>query len=191
MNVCCYGYPLCSCEEGDVRLRRRCKYGDPLCPCQDGGQCHYEGTGAMVPRTQEVVCDFPPIYSKLSEVFRLHERRDVVFSFGPKLFNPYGVFVPDEIIAHEAIHGARQGESLNDIHGWWKRYMADPTFRLVEEIHAHRAECQWLLEHNTRRRRRAAIKQVAAKLAAPLYGSLVTPSQARKLLKAETYGTAI
>ena len=187
MNVCCYGYPLCSCEDGDVRLRTVCRYGDPLCPCSDGDQCHYEGKNAMVPLVQEVVCLFPPIYPKLVETFRIHERRDVVFSFGPKLYNPYGTYIPDAIIVHEAIHGARQGKGVNDVNGWWSRYMVDPAFRLVEEIHAHRAECRWLLEHNDRRRRRAAIKQVAAKLAAPLYGSLVTLSEARKLLKAETY----
>ncbi|KKL44563.1 hypothetical protein LCGC14_2364460 [marine sediment metagenome] len=108
-----------------------------------------------------------------------------MFSFGPKLYNPHGVFIPDEILAHEAVHGFRQGETVADTLEWWRRYMAEPAFRLAEELPAHKAELQWLIDHNSRRDRRRAIKQIAAKLASPLYGSLVTPSQARKLLKAE------
>ena len=151
MNVCCYGYPLCSCQDGDAT-------------------------------TQTVVLAFPPIYSEIAAVFRIHERRDVIFSFGSRIYNPYGVEIPAEIIAHEALHGARQGKGESQVLDWWKRYMEDPTFRLVEEIHAHRVEYRWLLEHGNRRESRSALPRISAKLAGTLYGRLVTPQQARKLL---------
>ena len=136
--------------------------------------------------SQEVVLDFPPLYDEIAAVFRIHERRDVVFSFGRRLYNPHQVTIPADIVAHEAIHGARQGIGAEVI-DWWKRYMEDQPFRLVEEVYAHRAEYQWLIEHCARRRRRRALKQVAARLASPLYGGLVTAAQARKLLKAAIY----
>lgn len=136
---------------------------------------------------QQIVLDFPPLYAEIAAVFRIHERRDVVFSFGPRLYNPHNVYVPDSIIAHEAVHGHRQGESKDDIHDWWKRYMEDVTFRATEEIHAHRAEYSWLCEHGSRRERRRALKAVAAKLASPLYGRMLTVPQARIMLKEQPH----
>ena len=163
-----------------------CRYGDPCCPCQDGDKCEYMTKWPILLDVQEEIFDFPPLYEEIAAVFRIHERRDIVFSFGPCLYNPHQVEIPTDIVAHEAIHGMRQG-SGDDILDWWKRYMEDPTFRLVEEAHAHRVEYRWLLEHGTRRERRRALKRVAAKLASPLYGGLVTSSEARKLLKADSY----
>ena len=138
------------------------------------------------PPAQEIVLDFPPIYSEIAAVFRIHECRDVVFSFGPRLYNPYGLTIATEILAHEAIHGVRQrtGDHVLD---WWKRYMEEPKFRLAEEAQAHRAEYRWLLAHGARKQRRKALKQVAIKLASPLYGRLVNADKARRILKATAY----
>lgn len=135
---------------------------------------------------QEIIYEFPPIYSEIAAVFRIHERRDVVFSFGPHMYNPYAAHIPDEIVVHEAIHGARQGRG-DKVLDWWQRYMEDQAFRLDEEIHAHRAEYRWLLEHGNRQQRRRACKQVSGKLAGPLYGRLTTAKKASRLLKAGTY----
>ena len=158
MNACEHGYPLCSCEDSERE-----------------------------PLVQEIICEFPPIYPKIAETFNLHGRRDVVFSFGALLYNPHGLFIPNEILKHEAVHGERQGEGVEDVLNWWQRYIEDSLFRFVEEAHAHRAEYRWLAVHAGRRDRRRAVKQVAAKLASPLYGNLVTPAQARKVLEAVTY----
>lgn len=138
-------------------------------------------------REQTVIFDFPPLYEEIAAVFRIHQRRDVIFSFGRELFNPYQLAIPPELIAHEAVHGTRQGNG-QQVLDWWKRYMEDPTFRFVEETHAHRAEYRYLLEHANRRERRRALKLVAAKLASPLYGRLVTPDKARAVLKGDPHG---
>ena len=161
MNACAHGYPLCTCEGGEALATR--------------------------PRKQEVICDFPPIYPKISERFGIVGRRDIVFSFGPQLYNPYGCHISDAILAHEAVHGGRQGAGVEQILNWWTRYMEDRLFRFVEETHAHRAEYRWLAAHAPRRDRRRALKEVSLKLAAPLYGSLVTPAQARRVLSAVNY----
>ena len=140
-----------------------------------------------VPRVQEMLLEFPPIYAEIAAVFRLHEYRDIVFSFGPQLYNPYGISVQGDIIAHEAVHGARQGDNPQDTLDWWQRYMKDPAFRLSEEIYAHRAEYRWLREHGDRHQRRGAGKRVATKLASPLYGKLLSVAMARKILEAPNY----
>ena len=132
---------------------------------------------------QTIVTDFPPIYNEIAAVFRIHERRDVVFSFGSKLYNPYALVLPGQIIAHEAVHGERQGEDGNGILSWWKRYMEDKGFRFVEELHAHRAEYRWLMENGNRKQRRSALKEVAGRLASPMYGRMVDVREAKQLLR--------
>ena len=132
--------------------------------------------------TQEVVHDFPPIYSEIAAVFRIHERRDIIFSFGSCIYNPHGVWIAPEIAVHEAIHGVRQGTG-QQVLDWWQRYMESQSFRLTEEIYAHRAEYRWLCENGDRRERRRACKRIANKLASPLYGQMITPGAARKALK--------
>ena len=141
---------------------------------------------ALEPWMQEVVCDFPPLYDEIAAVFRIHERRDVVFSFGSIMYNPYALPLPDEIVVHEAVHGDRQGRG-DKVLDWWKRYMEDPAFRLTEEVYAHRAEYRWLLGHGNRKQRRQACKRVAGRLASPTYGRLTTTKKASRLLKADSY----
>jgi len=136
---------------------------------------------------QEVIVDFPPIYSEIEAVFRIHDRRDIVFSFGPVVYNPHNLVIPPELVEHEALHGHRQGTGQRVL-DWWKRYMEDITFRFVEEVHAHRAEYRWLMDNGNRQTRRTACKLVAAKLASPLYGNLVSASEAQKVIKVLRYG---
>lgn len=131
---------------------------------------------------QTIVLDHPPIYDEISSVFRIYDRRDVVFAWGDRIYNPYDVHIPTEILAHEAVHGGRQGTREQDIRDWWKRYMEEVHFRLAEEVHAHRAEYLWLMNHAPRGRRRSALKLVAGKLASPLYGQMLKPAEAKKLI---------
>ena len=58
--------------------------------------------------TQFVVNEFPPMYEQINSRFGLSARRDVIFSWGPDLiYNPFAVFIPDQLLAHEAVHGER------------------------------------------------------------------------------------
>lgn len=136
--------------------------------------------------TQEVVIDFPPNYEDLVEVFDLIPRQGVIFSWGPRLFNPDGVTIAPALLAHEAVHGERQ---LGDIEGWWLRYVDSIPFRLEEELRAHQAEYRHLLQHGNRGTRRRALKQTAARLAAPLYGPMCSESEARQWLRTPRFVT--
>jgi len=135
-----------------------------------------------------IVVDFPPIYDEIAAVFRIYDRRDVVFAWGDRIYNPYELVIPTEILAHEAVHGGRQGSLEAGIREWWKRYMEDRAFRFAEEVHAHRAEYLWLMQNAPRGRRRSALKLVASKLASPLYGNMATASDARKILRSTLNG---
>lgn len=134
--------------------------------------------------SQTIVLDHPPIYDELAAVFRIWDRRDVVFSWGDRIYNPYDVYIPPAILAHEAIHGHRQGSREQDIRDWWARYMDGHQFRLAEELHAHRAEYVYLMRNAPRNERRRALKLVSGKLASPLYGRMLRPSDARRMIAA-------
>ena len=128
-----------------------------------------------------IVFDYPPLFDEIDARFHIGIK-GVIFAWGALIYNPQRIDVPPQLIAHESVHGARQGR---DIEGWWHRYIDDPVFRLTEEIPAHRAEYRILLGMaSNRQQRRAAAKVVAKRMASPLYGHLVTRARALHILKA-------
>jgi hypothetical protein len=132
---------------------------------------------------QSIVIDYPPLYDEIDAMFHVRKLRGVIFSFGPVVYNPSGITIAPEFIAHELVHGQRQGASEPAILDWWRRYLYEPRFRLAEEIPAHVAEYRWLLENGNRDTRRAAASTVAARLAAPIYGRMVGRSAALDMLR--------
>jgi hypothetical protein len=60
----------------------------------------------------------------------------VIYAFGGFIYNPTHMTIPPELMAHETVHGQRQGD--NPL-GWWEQYLGDMNFRIVEELLAHRA----------------------------------------------------
>jgi hypothetical protein len=127
-----------------------------------------------------IVNAYPPLFDEIDARFHIGDRA-VLFAWGDWLFNPKDVRVPAALVEHEKVHGRRQGD---DITGWWRRYIDDDKFRLEEEIIAHRAEYQQMCKDSRRRfDRRKALRIVAGKLAAPLYGSLITVEHAKSALR--------
>ena len=128
----------------------------------------------------EIVFDFPPIYDELCQAFPIADKQ-MLFSWGGRIFNPRHIEVPLILIAHERVHGMRQG---SDIKGWWRRYIDDPEFRLAEAVQGHLAEYRHLLgEHPSRPTRRRALKATAKRLVNPLYCYRVTLADSEHLLK--------
>lgn len=132
---------------------------------------------------QEIVTDYPPIYDDIAKRFDLHPNDSIIFSWGRLIYNPMDVVIGPELMAHEAVHGERQGNDSGSIQYWWAHYLMHPTFRLEEETLAHRAEYEYLLQHGNRQQRRSALPRTAARLAAPLYGNMITDSAAKDLLR--------
>jgi hypothetical protein len=131
-----------------------------------------------------IVVAKPPLFSDICAVFPL-AAGDVVFAWGPTIYNPRNVTINPEILAHEQAHGRRQGSTDGSIEAWWREYLASPTFRLTEELIGHQAELQALKDAARDRNRHAwAALHVASKLSAPLYGLGITRPEAMKLLMA-------
>ncbi len=108
--------------------------------------------------------------------------KKVISACGDVIYNPNGATVSPSLMAHEKVHGQRQG---SDIAGWWRRYIDDPAFRLAEEIPAHQAEYWHIAREGNRPQRRKALKIVASKLAAPLYGRMISLREAKREIAIE------
>ncbi len=129
----------------------------------------------------EIVIDYPPIYDEIKIVFPKVGFGGIIYAWGNKIYNPSNVSIPPHLIEHERVHGRRQG---NDIEGWWRRYLDEKEFRLVEEILAHATEMVCLFGPNPNRQmRRQIIKSTAKRLSNPLYRYGISRVQAQVLLK--------
>ncbi|MDP2618632.1 MAG: hypothetical protein Q8P46_00405 [Hyphomicrobiales bacterium] len=127
-----------------------------------------------------IVVDYPPIYTEIAAAFDI-SGRNPIFAWGDRVFNPHNIVIGPELIAHEAVHGRRQG---NDVEGWWRRYIDDPAFRLAEEIPAHAAEFNILagVPGTNRQHKRKCLAYVAKRLTSPIYGRLITLDAAKKAI---------
>lgn len=114
--------------------------------------------------------EYPPNYAAIEKRFRLdYLKLKPFFAYGIHIYNPHRVQIPLELLEHERVHSARQGENPA---GWWEHYIADDNFRLIEELAAHVIEYKVLVEHHgqTRDSRRRLFHYVATRLRSPMYG---------------------
>jgi len=111
---------------------------------------------------------YPPLYERIDAAFSV-AGKPVIFCFGDTIFNPMGVPITRELMAHEEIHSERQGAEVLD---WWERYLADSGFRYLEELPAHAAEYRaYCKRHGSGRDK--YLNAIAQRLASPLYGNVV------------------
>lgn len=133
----------------------------------------------------KIINAVPPMFDEIDAVFNI-KGKPVLFAWGEKIYVPQPVGpLSKALLAHEAVHGERQMAYPGGIEAWWRRYMAEPRFRLDEEIPAHKAELAHLLTKAKGPSMRAhVLSRTAARLAAPLYGNLITIADAKKALAA-------
>lgn len=131
----------------------------------------------------------PPLYEEIDAAFGIGGR-PIIFAWGDAIYNPLGGPISDALMAHEAVHGERQLGHPGGPEAWWRRYIAEPAFRLEEEIPAHRAEfAHWGAQSDAlkpvkgfRCKRDWHLHVIAARLAGPLYGNLMPLARAKALL---------
>lgn len=127
----------------------------------------------------------PPNFDQILAVMPSADEHGVIFAWGNSIYNPSGVALPPELVAHEAVHRARQGLTEVSIRRWWEFYLSSPEFRLEEEIPAHRAEYQkFCRRFKDRNLRPAMLDKLAERLSGSLYGGLISFKAARKALVA-------
>lgn len=141
----------------------------------------------------------PPIWDEACRAFNLAGHKPI-FAWGNTIYQPFDRDdLNDSLLAHERVHGLRQlmyhptevmRESATQedrVLAWWHRYLADPQFRLDEELPAHRAELgvHYIKEPNRKARRRS-LTYVAGRMCSPLYAwpvGMLNLEKAKAMLK--------
>lgn len=126
--------------------------------------------------------EIPPIYYTLKETFGVVWEQGLIIAYGDTVYS-YKKLEPDEIV-HEETHLKQQ--AAIGIEEWWIKYLADPAFRLKQEVEAYKAQVEYLranTETMTRDERRFRIGQMARVLSSSVYGNLVTYESALTLIK--------
>lgn len=136
--------------------------------------------------------EHPPNFEAILAKFPGASGPHVVFAYGDKIYNPSGLDLPHELIAHEAVHCERQLEMGVDL--WWEKYIDDPEFMYQEELLAHVAEYKEIVSkynyerHAIGRVKERALEHVAKKLSAPLYNGKVSFHQAKAAIRRAARG---
>lgn len=119
----------------------------------------------------------PPNYGKLVEVFGAGALRRAVFTYGDTIYNPKGGRITPDLMAHEQVHERQQAAIGVEV--WWGRFLADPSFRLEQELEAYRTQF-----HSVpgRKNRRELLPHIVRSLAGPLYGNIISKAKAKELV---------
>ena len=137
-------------------------------------------------QVQAVVNDWPPNIEAIRAVLPVTERN--IFAYDHRIYNPGGGKLALELHAHEAVHFIQQDEFDSDgakgVVGWWELFLESPTFRLSQEIPAHRAEFKAFCKYNKDRNDRSrCLRALGQRLAAPMYGGIITTNEAMKRIR--------
>ena len=135
---------------------------------------------------QRVIAGLPPVYDRCVEVFGAEAivGRPILWAWGDRIYNPLGVDIPRELMAHERVHGERQGSSDAQIREWWDQYLVDREFRFKEELLAHRAEWRTYQRWHPGQDGQPMLDAMAARLASEMYGRMVPAAAARHAILA-------
>lgn len=127
----------------------------------------------------KIVTEYPPIIKLIEEKFPLTGYE--IFAWGDTIYNPSGNPLPVWLIEHEKVHFRQQGGKPKS---WWKSYLKDPQFRLDQELEAHRVEYRVFCRHvKDRNKQIRYLRGIAARLASPMYGGIISPMEASKRIR--------
>jgi hypothetical protein len=116
-----------------------------------------------------VVIGFPPNYREIVKVFPMVRGLNMLFAYGNTIYTPHKIVMTKPLMDHEKAHGKRQSDPAK----WWDLYLDDRTFRLQEEIIAHRAEYQALKDMGVIERYPNYLNDTARKLSHKVYGPMI------------------
>lgn len=129
----------------------------------------------------KVIKAYPPNYAEICKVFKIADKKNIVFTYGDTLYRPdRSGAIPNHLRVHERTHEKQQG---GDPAGWWNRYLVDKDFRLSQEVEAYRRQYQFFISTNHNIKEQVAfLERISDDLASDIYGNLVTNSEAKRLI---------
>lgn len=129
----------------------------------------------------EVSPTFPPMYAEIAKRFPVTAR--TVFAWGDTIYNPGGIEIPEDLMAHEEVH-SRQQKEMGGPKVWWDLYLTDTSFVVRQEAQAYGRQfsviCARVRDRNVRFKR---LRELAQHFSGPLYGNAIDFDEAMKLIK--------
>lgn len=130
-----------------------------------------------------IVVGRPPIYDRACAAFVVSPK--TIFAWGDAIYVPPGSPpLERHLIVHEETHLAQQA-AAGGPEAWWERYLVDDAWRLEQELEAYRRQYQVACQMIPRRPNRLQfLRAIAEDASGPLYGSLLTRSEAERRIRA-------
>lgn len=131
----------------------------------------------------KILVEQPPIIDRIIAVFPfVKDEKNMLYAYGDVIYSPGGADVPPYKIVHEMVHGEQQREV--GVEWWWDTYLVDKVFRLNEEIPAHHADYKSFCRHyKDKNEQLRYLNYLAGQLSGPIYGNLITHSEAMRRIK--------
>jgi hypothetical protein len=128
----------------------------------------------------KIVNDFPPNIAAIRKRFEMTGFPTAIFAYGDTLYNPSGMEIPPDLIAHEELHSKQQ--EIYGLQDWWTRYLEDDAFRLGQEVEAYRKQYEYAKEKYNRDQRRWVLNEIVKNLSSKLYGNVINKKRAKDLI---------
>jgi hypothetical protein len=131
----------------------------------------------------QTLVQLPPNYEEIKKSFDF-DKKNTVFTFGANLYNPSDIKITDDLAIHEWIHSKQQEQDDTVAKLWWRRYLQDKEFRLSQELEAYGSQYAYILmKIKDRNKQDKYLRAFAQMLSSPMYGNVITASEALKAIK--------
>ncbi len=125
--------------------------------------------------------EIPDIYYECQKRYGVKWAHGVVITYGDTVYVNSGFQLDGSLQEHEGTHIRQQLKIGADV--WWKRYFDEPEFRLSQEKEAYINQSKWLKRNiKNRELRFRVLNKIIADFSGPMYGSIITRDEAKKLL---------
>jgi len=126
--------------------------------------------------------EYPPIYERAKEIFDIDDRF-TIYTYGEFLYNPAGITITNDLVAHESIHMEQQ-KAIGGADIWWDKYFIDEDFRFSQEAEAYHAQyAYYCMIQKDRNKQAKYLWKIAQYLSGPTYKVGITHGDALKIIR--------
>jgi hypothetical protein len=134
-----------------------------------------------------IINERPPIYDALRRAGMNFNEKYTIFTYGDAIYNPAGLTLLAETIAHEEHHMKQQREIEGGPDAWWDRFIRDAMWRIQQEAQAYKVQYDFVCKSKKSTTGRLhKLVAYAGILGGSAYGNVVTPQAALKIIQSST-----
>lgn len=130
--------------------------------------------------------ELPPNYEAIAKT--LNPNENTVFTYGNTLYAPNitdDKQIEDHLWIHEETHEKQQINPQK----WWNRYIAEPEFRMDQELEAYGNQYAFVCKKNLNAKiKKGFLERIASDLCSSLYGNLLTQAEAESKIRNRANG---